>query len=144
MCLIDIAVVFFFLMIRRPPRSKRTDTLFPYTTLFRSEEGCDIRRELYLSLLVDRATSRVTVVASTEGGMEIEEVAHGSPEKIVKVAIDPATGLSGFHCRRVAFALGLGGRQVSSAVAFLTRSEEHRSELQSLMRISYAVFCLKK
>ncbi|HEY9568802.1 MAG TPA: ADP-forming succinate--CoA ligase subunit beta [Thalassobaculum sp.] len=84
------------------------------------EEGCDIRRELYLSLLVDRATSRVTVVASTEGGMEIEEVAHGSPEKIVKVAIDPATGLSGFHCRRVAFALGLEGRQVSSAVAFLT------------------------
>src|SRR3546814_16908152 len=63
------------------------------------EEGCDIRRELYLSLLVDRATSRVTVVASTEGGMEIEEMAHGSPEKIVKVAIDTATGMSGFLCQ---------------------------------------------
>ena len=61
------------------------------------EAGCDIARELYLSLLVDRATGRVTVVASTEGGMEIEEVAAHSPEKILRVAIDPAAGLSGFH-----------------------------------------------
>ena len=53
------------------------------------EEGCDIKRELYLGLLLDRATSRVTIMASTEGGMEIEEVAHNTPEKILKVAVDP-------------------------------------------------------
>ena len=64
------------------------------------EEGCDIARELYLSLLVDRATSRVTVMASTEGGMEIEEVAEATPEKIITLAIDPVTGLQGHHARR--------------------------------------------
>jgi succinyl-CoA synthetase beta subunit len=64
------------------------------------EEGCDIKRELYLGLLLDRATSRVTIMASTEGGMEIEEVAHNNPEKILKVAVDPATGISGFHARK--------------------------------------------
>ena len=84
------------------------------------EEGCDIARELYLSMLVDRASSRITVVASTEGGMEIEEVAANSPEKIAKVAIDPAIGLQGFQARQLAFALGLEGKQVGSAVKFLT------------------------
>ncbi len=63
------------------------------------EEGCDIKRELYLGMLVDRATGRVTLMASTEGGMEIEEVAAHSPEKILKVAIDPATGVQAFHAR---------------------------------------------
>ena len=61
------------------------------------EAGCDIARELYLSLLVDRDSGRVTLVASTEGGMEIEEVAANHPEKILRVAVDPATGISGFH-----------------------------------------------
>ena len=84
------------------------------------EEGCDIARELYLALLLDRATSRITIVASTEGGMEIEEVAAHTPEKIIRVAIDPITGISGFHARKVAFALGLKGKQVSSAVKLLT------------------------
>ena len=56
------------------------------------EEGCDIKRELYLSLLVDRAVGRISVIASTEGGMDIETVAHDTPEKIVKQAIDPASG----------------------------------------------------
>jgi len=83
------------------------------------EDGCDIKRELYLSMLVDRATGRVTIVASTEGGMEIEEVAAKHPEKIVKVAIDPVTGLQGHHARRVAFGLGLAGKQVGTAVRFL-------------------------
>ena len=77
------------------------------------EAGCDIARELYLSLLVDRATARVTVMASTEGGMEIEEVAANHPEKILRVAIDPAAGISGFHARRLAFGLGLTGKQVA-------------------------------
>ncbi|MBB3066452.1 ADP-forming succinate--CoA ligase subunit beta [Limibacillus halophilus] len=83
------------------------------------EEGCDIARELYLSLLIDRATSRITIMASTEGGMEIEEVAAENPEKILKEAIDPATGLMPFHARKIAFGLGLKGKQVNSAVKFL-------------------------
>ncbi|WP_372399724.1 ADP-forming succinate--CoA ligase subunit beta [Azospirillum sp. HJ39] len=83
------------------------------------EEGADIRRELYLGLLTDRGTGRVTIIASTEGGMEIEEVAHNTPEKIVKVAVDPATGIQGHHTRKVAFALGLEGKQVAAAAKFI-------------------------
>ena len=83
------------------------------------EEGCDIKRELYLGLLVDRATSRVTVMASTEGGMDIEEVAATHPEKIMKFSVDPATGMQAFHARKVAFGLGLEGTQVANCVKFL-------------------------
>ena len=83
------------------------------------ENGCDIARELYLSLLVDRASGRITVIASTEGGMEIEAVAARTPEKIVTVAIDPATGMQPHHARTVAFALGLEGKQVGAAVRLL-------------------------
>jgi len=83
------------------------------------EDGCDIERELYLSLLIDRATSRVTIMASTEGGMEIEEVAAKFPEKILKVAVDPACGVQAFHARKIAFGLGLEGTQLKSAVNFL-------------------------
>ncbi|NDE90505.1 MAG: ADP-forming succinate--CoA ligase subunit beta [Alphaproteobacteria bacterium] len=83
------------------------------------EEGCDIKRELYLGLLVDRATSRVTVMASTEGGMDIEEVAAQHPEKIMKFSVDPATGMQAFHARKVAFSLGLEGTQVNNCVKFL-------------------------
>ncbi len=83
------------------------------------EEGCDIKRELYLGLLLDRKTSRVTMMASTEGGMEIEEVAAAHPEKILKVAIDPATGMQPFHARELAFGLGLEGRQIGAATKFM-------------------------
>jgi succinyl-CoA synthetase beta subunit len=83
------------------------------------EEGCDIARELYLSILIDRVNSRITVMASTEGGMDIEEVAAKTPEKIIKVAIDPAVGIQGFHARKLAFGLGLEGKQVGAAVKFL-------------------------
>ncbi len=83
------------------------------------EEGCDILRELYLGMLIDRATSRVTVMASTEGGMEIEEVAAATPEKIHRVTIDPAIGMQPFHARRLAFALGLEGDQVRAGVRFM-------------------------
>jgi succinyl-CoA synthetase beta subunit len=83
------------------------------------EEGCDIKRELYLSLLVDRGSSRIVIMASTEGGMDIEEVAEKHPEKIVKIAIDPVTGFQDYHGRRIAFALGLQGKQVNVAVGFL-------------------------
>ena len=84
------------------------------------EAGCDIRRELYLSLLVDRETGRVTVVASTEGGMEIEEVAAHHPEKILRAAVDPATGISPFHTRKLAFGLGLEGKQVAAFGKFVS------------------------
>lgn len=71
------------------------------------EQGTDIKHELYLSALVDRATSRVTFVASTEGGVEIEEVAEHHPEKIIKIDVDPAAGLQAFHSRKLAFGLKL-------------------------------------
>jgi len=83
------------------------------------EAGCDIKRELYLSMLVDRATGRIGVIASTEGGVEIEEVAAHSPEKIIRASIDPVTGLRPFHARNIAAGLGLAGKQVDSAIRFL-------------------------
>src|SRR5579862_5607263 len=83
------------------------------------EEGCDIKRELYLGMLIDRRTSRVTVMASTEGGMEIEEVAAKTPEKILRIAIDPVTGMQGFHARELAFGLGLHNAQVTAATKFM-------------------------
>ncbi len=83
------------------------------------EEGCDIARELYLGMLVDRETGRLTLMASTEGGVEIEQVAAETPEKIVTVDIDPATGIQPHHARRIAFGLALEGRQVGAAVKFV-------------------------
>ena len=83
------------------------------------EEGCDIKRELYLSMLVDRAIGRVAVVASTEGGMDIETVAKDHPEKIVEQAIDPAAGFQAYQGRKIAFALGLTGKQVNNFVGLL-------------------------
>ena len=83
------------------------------------EDGCEIARELYLAALIDRAASRLTLMASTEGGVDIEEVAAKTPEQIIKVAIDPAIGFQPFHGRHIAFGLGLEGRQVSKAVAFM-------------------------
>ena len=97
------------------------------------EEGCDIARELYLSMLIDRGTSRVTIMASTEGGMEIEEVAEATPEKILKVAIDPATGMLPFHARQIAFGLGLEGKQVGMATKFLLALYDAFIKLDSSM-----------
>lgn len=83
------------------------------------EEGADIEKEFYLSILLDRAKSRVTFMASTEGGMAIEDVAAQFPEKIIKVAIDPATGMMPSHGRRIAFGLGLKGEALKKAVSFM-------------------------
>jgi succinyl-CoA synthetase beta subunit len=83
------------------------------------EEGCEIARELYLSLVIDRATGWLTIMASTEGGVEIEAVAAATPEKILKVAVDPAVGLQPFHARRLAFGLGLEGVQVRAATKLI-------------------------
>jgi succinyl-CoA synthetase beta subunit len=84
------------------PKGKQVNRLY-------IEEGAAIARELYLSLLVDRETSRVSVVASTEGGMDIEEVAHSTPDKIITFSIDPVTGVRGFHGLKLAEALNLKG-----------------------------------
>ncbi len=83
------------------------------------EAGCDIARELYLSLVVDRATGRVTIVASSEGGIEIEQVAAERPEKILRATVDPASGISDFHGRRLAFGLGLKGNQIGAFTRFV-------------------------
>lgn len=82
------------------------------------EAGSDIARELYLGVVIDRAVSQVVMMASTEGGVEIEEVAHKHPEKIIKVAIDPTTGYQPFHGRKLAHALGLTADQSKDAVKF--------------------------
>ncbi len=89
------------------------------------EDGSDIEKEFYLSALVDRATSRVSFVVSTEGGMDIEEVAHSTPEKIITFSVDPATGIMPHHGRTVAKALGLTGdlaKQAGTLVAKLYKA----------------------
>ncbi|MBS0333632.1 MAG: ADP-forming succinate--CoA ligase subunit beta [Proteobacteria bacterium] len=94
------------------PKGKQVNRLY-------IEEGAQIAKEFYLSLLVDRETSRVSVVASTEGGMSIEEVAHNTPEKIATFSIDPVTGVRGFHGLKLAAALGLSGDLAKQATKLL-------------------------
>ncbi|MBY4640752.1 ADP-forming succinate--CoA ligase subunit beta [Gluconacetobacter entanii] len=91
------------------------------------ESGCDIARELYLSLLVDRANGRIAVVASSEGGMEIEDVAAAHPERILKASIDPALGLCDYQSRDLAVKLGLKGRSIRA--------------FQKVVRAAYDAFC---
>jgi succinyl-CoA synthetase beta subunit len=83
------------------------------------EEGCDIARELYLGLVIDRGAQRATMIASAEGGVEIEEVAAKAPEKILHEVIDPALGLQDFQARKLAFGLGLPKESLGKAVAFM-------------------------
>ncbi len=82
------------------------------------EEGIDIDKELYAGIVLDRAQSKNVFMVSTEGGMEIEKVAEESPEKILKVTIDPIIGMQPFHARQLAFGLGLEGNQFKNAVKF--------------------------
>ena len=82
------------------------------------EAGCDIKKEYYLGVVLDRALSQVVMMASTEGGMEIEEVAASHPEKIFKVAIDPMTGFQPYHGRKLAISLGLPIESMKDAVSF--------------------------
>lgn len=91
--------------IQTGPEGKQVNRLY-------IEAGSDIKKEYYISLLVDRETSRIAFVASTEGGMDIEEVAHNTPEKIITLSVDPASGVSGFHARKLGFALGFEGQQL--------------------------------
>ncbi|MEX0329524.1 MAG: ADP-forming succinate--CoA ligase subunit beta [Ruegeria sp.] len=83
------------------------------------EAGSGIERELYLALLVDRQTSRISFVCSTEGGMDIEEVAAETPEKILSFSVDPVTGYQPYHGRRIAFSLGLEGAQIKQCVRLM-------------------------
>ena len=83
------------------------------------EQGCDIAKEYYLGMVIDRGTSRVTMMASSEGGVEIEEVAARSPEKILRAAIDPAVGFIDFQGRKLAYGLGLPKDSVNKAVGFM-------------------------
>jgi len=80
------------------------------------EEGCDIANELYVGAVIDRGTGRVAFMASSEGGVEIEQVAAETPEKIITVTIDPAAGCQPFHARKLAFGLGLEGKAVKDAL----------------------------
>lgn len=82
------------------------------------EEGCDIDHEYYLGLVLDRARGKVTFMASSEGGVEIEKVAHETPEKIIKVTIDPATGFSPYMARKMAYGIGMKGEMIKEAAAF--------------------------
>ncbi len=101
------------------------------------EEGCSIEHEYYLSLLVDRVTSRLTFLVSTEGGMDVEEVAEKTPEKIIKVSIDPAMGFQSFHARELSFALGLSGSQAKSFMKFAANLYKAAIELDtSLIEIN--------
>ena len=83
-------------------------------------KACDIQKEYYLAILLDRVSSRPVIVASTEGGVEIEKVAHETPEKIFKIIVDPAVGLQGYQARQLAFKLGLAGDYFKNAVKLIT------------------------
>ena len=83
------------------------------------EDGCDIKKELYLSVLVDRKSGCITFIASTEGGMDIEKVAEETPEKILTLGINPSIGFEDFHGRRIASALGINGKSIRPATQFL-------------------------
>ncbi len=83
------------------------------------EEPCNISRELYLGAVVDRATQRIVVMASTEGGVEIEKVAAETPEKILKIIVDPMLGILPYQCRELAFGLGLEGPQIKTFTQLL-------------------------
>ncbi|HHC08082.1 MAG TPA: ADP-forming succinate--CoA ligase subunit beta [Actinobacteria bacterium] len=110
--------------VQTGPEGKRVNRLYV-------EQGIDIADELYLSVLLDRAISRNVVMASTEGGTEIEEVAAATPEKILREPIDPAFGLLDFQARRIAWGLGLDGDAHRSAVRFFTALTEAAVELDT-------------
>ena len=92
----------------------------PVNSVLVCEDMYPVQRELYLGAVVDRSSRRVTFMASTEGGVEIEEVAHNTPEKILKVTVDPLVGLLPFQAREVAFALGLEGKQINEFAKLMT------------------------
>ena len=83
------------------------------------EQACSIDKEYYLGLVIDRATQRITVIASASGGMNIEEVAETDPERVIREQVDPAIGLAGFQCRKIAAKIGLRGKQIAEAAKMM-------------------------
>jgi succinyl-CoA synthetase beta subunit len=83
------------------------------------EQACDIKKEYYLGMVIDRATQRITVIASASGGMNIEEVAKTDPERVIREPVDPAIGLAGFQCRKIAARIGLRGKQINEAAKLM-------------------------
>src|SRR3546814_2371430 len=129
-------------MIRRPPRSTRTDTLFPYTTLFRSRRqhiGADHDAPLDLRPKAGRAGFRIHVVKAAVVGRNAQSVAH----PVIAREVGGCLGRSDDVIGRKRM-MRVGKRDFDDLRPCALRSEEHTSELQSLMRISYAVFCLNK
>ncbi|MEM1386785.1 MAG: ADP-forming succinate--CoA ligase subunit beta [Pseudomonadota bacterium] len=106
-------------MLGRTLVTKQTGAAGKQVNRIYIEDGSGIERELYLALLVDRQTSRISFVASTEGGMDIEEVAEKTPAKILSFSIDPATGYQAYHGRRIAFMLELTGPQIRQCVGLM-------------------------
>ncbi len=105
-------------------------------TLFIAE-GLDYKKELYLSILLDRSVSKNVIMASTEGGVEIEKVASETPEKIIKIWIEPSIGLQSFQCRELAFGLGLKGNSFKDFVNFLPKLYKAYEEIDaSLLEIN--------
>ena len=97
------------------------------------EDGCAIKSEFYLAILLDRASGQLAIMASTEGGMDIEEVAEATPEKITTTTIEPATGLQAFHCRSVAFGLGLTGKAAKECQKVVASLYKAYTELDAQM-----------
>jgi len=85
------------------------------------EAGCKIERELYISVVLDRASSKNIILASTEGGMDIEEIAEKTPEKIIKVTVDPALGVMPYQCRRIAYGLNLPQEMIGAATSIISK-----------------------
>ena len=83
------------------------------------EQACDIKKEYYLGMVIDRATQRITMIASASGGMNIEEVAKTDPDRVIREAVDPAIGLAGFQCRKIAARIGLRGQKISEAAKLM-------------------------
>ena len=106
-------------MLGRTLVTKQTGPVGKMVNRIYIEEGSGIEKEFYLAILVDRQSSRISFVASTEGGMDIEEVAESIPEKILSFSVDPATGYQGYHGRRIAFNLGLDSKQTKQCVALM-------------------------
>jgi len=104
------------------------------------EDGCEIEAELYIAVLLDRSNARISLIGSSEGGMNIEEVAERNPEKISRIAIDPITGLKPFHARNLGMALGLRGEALESGIEFITGLYDLYTSMDaSLVEINPAV-----
>ncbi len=120
--------------IQTGPEGKRVGRLLV-------EQGMDIQRELYVAATLDRATGRTTIMASTEGGMDIEVVAEKTPEKILREAIDPAVGLMPFQARKLVYGLGVTGNVANKMVAFLLKLATAYDHLDcSLLEVNPLVF----